>query len=52
MKNLDAKVAFVTGGASGIGFGMVQNFLKEGMKVAIADWNDAHLNAARRCSGY
>jgi NAD(P)-dependent dehydrogenase (short-subunit alcohol dehydrogenase family) len=48
VKNLDGKVAFVTGGASGIGFGMVQNFLKEGMKVAVADWNEAHLEAARR----
>lgn len=48
MKNLDGKVAFVTGGASGIGLGMVRNFLKEGMKVAVADWSDAHLAEARR----
>jgi NAD(P)-dependent dehydrogenase (short-subunit alcohol dehydrogenase family) len=48
MRNLDGKVAFVTGGASGIGFGMVRNFLREGMKVVVADWNQDHLAAARR----
>ncbi|WP_404713788.1 SDR family oxidoreductase [Sphingomonas sp. MMS24-J13] len=47
MQNLSGKVAFVTGGASGIGFGIVAAFLEEGMKVAIADYNDAHLAAAR-----
>jgi NAD(P)-dependent dehydrogenase (short-subunit alcohol dehydrogenase family) len=47
MQNLNGKVAFVTGGASGIGFGMVRNFLSEGMKVVIADYNDAHLAEAR-----
>ena len=47
MQNLNDKVAFVTGGASGIGFGMVRNFLNEGMKVAIADVNDAHLAEVR-----
>lgn len=48
MRNLAGKVAFVTGGASGIGFGMVRNFLREGMKVVIADYNDAHLAEAKR----
>jgi NAD(P)-dependent dehydrogenase (short-subunit alcohol dehydrogenase family) len=47
MKNLDSKVAFVTGGASGIGLGMAKNFIGEGMKVTIADWNDEHLAQAR-----
>ena len=47
MRNLAGKVAFVTGGASGIGFGMVRAFLEEGMKVVIADYNPAHLEAAR-----
>lgn len=46
MRNLAGKVAFVTGGASGIGFGMVRAFLEEGMKVVIADYNPAHLAAA------
>jgi NAD(P)-dependent dehydrogenase (short-subunit alcohol dehydrogenase family) len=47
MQNLSGKVAFVTGGASGIGFGMARTFLSEGMKVVIADYNEAHLASAR-----
>jgi NAD(P)-dependent dehydrogenase (short-subunit alcohol dehydrogenase family) len=37
MQNLTGKNAFITGGASGIGFAMAQAFLNEGMNVAIAD---------------
>ena len=37
MQDLTGKNAFVTGGASGIGFAMAQAFLNEGMNVAIAD---------------
>ena len=47
MKNLKDKVAFVTGGASGIGFGIVKTFLDEGMRVAVADLRDDHLDEAR-----
>jgi len=47
MRNLEGKVAFVTGGASGIGYGMVRNFLANGMKVVVADYNEAHLADAR-----
>ena len=47
MKNFAGKVAFVTGGASGIGLGMARNFLAEGMKVVIADYNQEHLDQAR-----
>ena len=43
MKIFSGRVAFVTGGASGIGYGMVQNFLKLGMKVAIVDFNRSYL---------
>jgi NAD(P)-dependent dehydrogenase (short-subunit alcohol dehydrogenase family) len=34
---LDGKVAFITGGASGIGIGMARAFAGVGMKIAIAD---------------
>lgn len=37
MKDLNGKVAFITGGASGIGLGMATAFLKIGMKVVVAD---------------
>ncbi len=51
MKTFSGRVAFVTGGASGIGFGMVQNFLKLGMKVVIVDFNTENLDDARRQLG-
>ncbi|HTN13869.1 MAG TPA: SDR family oxidoreductase [Sphingomonadaceae bacterium] len=47
MEELTGKVAFITGGANGIGFGMVRAFLAEGMKVVVADWSTAHIEKAR-----
>ena len=47
MKQFTDRVAFVTGGASGIGLGTVRALLGEGMKVVIADYNPDHLDAAR-----
>ncbi len=47
MQNFAGKTAFITGGASGIGLGMACNFLAEGMKLVIADYNAAHLDAAK-----
>jgi NAD(P)-dependent dehydrogenase (short-subunit alcohol dehydrogenase family) len=47
MKHLTGKVAFITGGASGIGLGMARAFLDEGMKVALADWSDEHIASAQ-----
>ncbi len=37
MKDVEGKVAFITGGASGAGLGMARVFLKNGIRVAIAD---------------
>ncbi len=47
MQDLAGKVAFITGGANGIGFGMVRAFLSEGMKVVVADWSAANIEKAR-----
>lgn len=47
MEELRGKVAFITGGASGIGLGMGKAFLAEGMKVALADWSDNNIDSAR-----
>ena len=47
MKIFQDRVAFVTGGASGIGHGMVRNFLKLGMKAVIVDFNAAYLAELR-----
>lgn len=37
MEKVDRKVAFVTGGANGIGLGIARAFVNAGMKVVIAD---------------
>ena len=44
MIDVEGKVAFVTGGASGIGFGIARTFLANGMKVIIADISQEHLD--------
>ena len=48
MKMFSGRVAFVTGGASGIGYGMVQNFLKLGMKVVVVDFNRNYLDEVQQ----
>lgn len=40
--------ALVTGGASGIGWGLTQAFLESGMKVVVTDVREDHLATARR----
>ena len=46
MNNLEDKVAFITGGASGIGLGMAKAFISAGMKVIIADIRKDYLEDA------
>lgn len=46
MDVFSGKTAFVTGGAQGIGLGMAKAFLKEGMRVAIADIKAEQLKVA------
>ncbi|MBX5436537.1 MAG: SDR family NAD(P)-dependent oxidoreductase [Alicyclobacillaceae bacterium] len=46
MQDLEGKVAFITGGGSGVGLGQAKVFAREGMKVAIADIRKDHLDEA------
>ncbi len=46
MKDLSGKVAFVTGGSSGIGLGIVKVLAEEGMKVAFSYRREDHLEQA------
>jgi NAD(P)-dependent dehydrogenase (short-subunit alcohol dehydrogenase family) len=46
MEEVAGKVAFVTGGASGIGLGIARAFVGAGMKVALADVRRDHIDEA------
>ncbi len=45
MQDIVGKVAFITGGASGLGLAMARSFSAAGMKVAIADIEEGALAA-------
>ena len=46
MDHLEGRTAFITGGASGLGFAMAKAFAGAGMKIAIADVEDGALEKA------
>src|SRR5688572_27078951 len=43
MKDVAGKVAFITGGSSGIGLGIARAFVDSGMKVVITYRTESHL---------
>ena len=47
MKDFTGKVAFITGGASGAGFGQAKVFSEAGCKIVIADIRQDHLDEAK-----
>ena len=47
MENVRGKVAFITGGASGIGLGTAKVFVKNGMKVCIIDMRQDALDQSK-----
>jgi NAD(P)-dependent dehydrogenase (short-subunit alcohol dehydrogenase family) len=46
MRDVAGKVAFITGGASGIGLGIAGAFVGAGMKVVLADLRQDHIDQA------
>jgi NAD(P)-dependent dehydrogenase (short-subunit alcohol dehydrogenase family) len=46
MQNVEGKVAFITGAASGIGLGIAIAFVNAGMKVLISDINERRMKEA------
>jgi NAD(P)-dependent dehydrogenase (short-subunit alcohol dehydrogenase family) len=46
MRDFAGKVAFITGGGSGVGLGQAQVFARAGAKLVLADIRDDHLDSA------
>lgn len=51
MKVVQGKTAFITGGASGIGFGIAGAFVEAGMNVVLADLRQDHIDEALAAFG-
>ncbi|MEJ2584245.1 MAG: SDR family oxidoreductase [Robiginitalea sp.] len=51
MKELEGKVAYITGGSKGIGYGIAEILLKQGMKVAISGRHKEALDNAAKGLG-
>ena len=51
MNKLENKVAYITGGTKGIGYGIAQKLLEQGMKVAISGRTQEGVNRAARLLG-
>ena len=52
MDNLENKVAYITGGTKGIGYGIAQKLLEQGMRVAISGRTASGVSAAAEQLGY
>lgn len=48
MQEVEGKVAFITGGSSGIGLGIARAFVDAGMKVVVGYQTEKHLEAAMK----
>ncbi len=46
MRDFAGKVAFITGGGSGLGLGLAKVFSEAGCKIVIADIRQDHLDEA------
>ena len=51
MQDVQGKVAFITGGASGIGLGIAGAFVDAGMRVVLADLRQDHIDEALAAFG-
>ena len=47
MQTLENKVAYITGGSKGIGFGIAKKLIENGMRVAITS---RHINEAKKAA--